>query len=63
VAEAFLDDLRVDAGFKRQRRVGMPQVVQPDLRQPGIAGSPTTSTFSSDIAHAVSRPKNIEGSG
>jgi hypothetical protein len=33
VPEALGDDLRVDAGLQRQRRVRMPQVMQADLRQ------------------------------
>jgi len=37
VAEALLDDLRVDARLERDRRVRVAQIVQPDLRQPGVA--------------------------
>ena len=37
VPEPLLDDLRMHAGLERERRVGVPQVVQPDLRQPGVA--------------------------
>ena len=35
--DPLLDDLRVDARLERDRRVRVAQIVQPDLRQPGVA--------------------------
>ena len=37
VSEPLLDDLGVDACLEREGRVGVSQIVQPYLRQPGVA--------------------------